>query len=505
MINVLLSWIGKTDLDEISQYNTVSRGGPIASLLTHPLGQPFEEVHLLSCEYDMMKIDEYLSQLNKLTTTRIAHHRQRLVHPMDHESIYKAAEDLIRTIKKNFPACRFAYHLSPGTNAMAAIWMLIGRTHTPGEFYRTWISSVGELEVVKVDIPFRISLESYPEIIREASSQMLYHWQEIPEFAAIQGQTQSIIEAKEKAARAAQFDVPVLITGESGTGKEIIARAIHSASQRKSSPFLAINCAAIPENLAESELFGYKKGAFSDAYRDKNGAFSQCEGGSLFLDEIGELPSLIQTKLLRVLQDKKFIPLGAQTEQSCNVRILAATNRPLSSMQNNGSFRLDLFHRLAVAVIELPPLRERGHDIEMIAHHLVDTINEEFMNHIPSTYQYQSKRLSGDAISWIKRQLWPGNIRELGNLLRRTFLWNNEQVITEENLKKNHFFVDSNKINHFILPESGIDLDAEMLEIEKNYVQQALKIGGSKARAAELLGLNSKTFISRCNGQYAKK
>ena len=214
--------------------------------------------------------------------------------------------------------------------------------------------------------------------------------------------------------RVASQNVTVLILGESGTGKEVIARAIYNYSQRATQPFLAINCAAIPENLLESELFGHEKGSFSGADRKRIGKFEQCTGGTLFLDEIGDMTPLMQTKVLRVLQDQKFERVGGNETISTDVRLIAATNRNLESMIEKGDFRSDLFYRLNVYTIELPPLRERGEDIALLAEHFCSLFAKELGKEISA--------IADESIRLLKAYQWPGNVRELQSVIKHALL-----------------------------------------------------------------------------------
>mgnify|MGYP003381431143 CR=1 FL=1 len=214
--------------------------------------------------------------------------------------------------------------------------------------------------------------------------------------------------------RVASQNVTVLILGESGTGKEVIARAIYNYSQRATQPFLAINCAAIPENLLESELFGHEKGSFSGAERKRIGKFEQCTGGTLFLDEIGDMTPLMQTKVLRVLQDQKFERVGGNETVSTDVRLIAATNRDLESMIEKGDFRGDLFYRLNIYTIELPPLRERGEDIALLAEHFCSLFAKELGKEISA--------IADESIRLLKAYQWPGNVRELQSVIKHALL-----------------------------------------------------------------------------------
>lgn len=211
--------------------------------------------------------------------------------------------------------------------------------------------------------------------------------------------------------RVARTDAPVLVSGESGTGKELIANAIHEYSPRAKNSFIAINCGAIPENLLESELFGHEKGSFTGAISKREGLFEQCDGGSLFLDEIGDMPAPVQVKLLRVLQDGSFTRVGGQDAQKSDVRIIGATNKNLSELVSKGSFREDLFYRLNVVEIHLPPLRARAEDIPLLANHFLRMIVKR--NAIPPI------RLSAEAMEHLKNHRWTGNVRELENTIAR--------------------------------------------------------------------------------------
>jgi two-component system response regulator HydG len=226
--------------------------------------------------------------------------------------------------------------------------------------------------------------------------------------------------------RLARVDTAVLIRGESGTGKELVAQSLHYNGPRKDNRFVAVNCSAIPESLMESEFFGHEKGAFTGADARKIGKFQYAEGGTLFLDEIGEIPASMQAKLLRVLQEKKFTPVGSNREIDMNVRIVAATNRNLEAMIKDGSFREDLFYRLNVLPIQLPPLRERKNDLESLSRYFVEKFNQR--------YKKQIRGLSEEALEALKAHRWPGNIRELENVLEHAFVLEGSSLITPESL-----------------------------------------------------------------------
>ncbi|MDD2851681.1 MAG: sigma-54 dependent transcriptional regulator [Desulfuromonadaceae bacterium] len=282
----------------------------------------------------------------------------------------------------------------------------------------------------------------------------------------------------------------VLILGESGTGKELAAHAIHTSSPRKSKPFVAVNCGAIPENLIESELFGHKKGAFTGATGDHPGLFEQAEGGTLFLDEIGELPLLMQTKLLRVLQEREFKRVGDAQTRKTDVRIISASNRDLEGQVKDGSFREDLFYRLNVVQLVLPPLRERIEDIPL----LVESFCRKFM----TSDQSEPATVTPGALKAVMNYPFPGNIRELENCVERSLILD-PAVISENSLPKQLLI---NKIPCMAgdcdIPESGMMLEPLLEGLEKKYLLKALEMtGGAKKKAGELLGMSFRSFRYR--------
>lgn len=281
----------------------------------------------------------------------------------------------------------------------------------------------------------------------------------------------------------------VMIQGESGTGKELIARAIHNLSPRSSKPFIAVNCGAIPENLIESELFGHKKGSFTGAVSDRQGLFEQAQGGTLFLDEIGELPLLMQTKFLRVLQEKEFRRIGDTHIRKCDVRILTASNRNLENQVEEGHFRKDLFYRINVVQIVIPPLRERIDDIPL----LVDHFYKMFNNNIEA-----KEIITTGALKALMNYPFPGNIRELENVVERSLVLDNT-MITEQTLPPQiTAAIPTIRTAGAIIPEEGIDLEQILEELEKQYLTKALEMtGGAKKKAADLLKMSFRSIRYR--------
>ena len=271
----------------------------------------------------------------------------------------------------------------------------------------------------------------------------------------------------------------ILILGESGTGKELVARAIHENSSRSKMPFMPINSGGIPENLLESELFGYMKGSFTGAYADRAGLFEMAKGGTIFLDEIGELPQVLQVKVLRVVQEKTFRRIGGAEDIKVDVRIISATNQNLSERVKKGDFREDLYFRLNVIPINMPPLRERKEDIPLLTKHFIEKYAHEFGKEV--------RMISTYAMELLMEYAFPGNIRELENIIERGVAMETSNIILPENLviSANVAAVPNFDIE---ITDKGIDLSAEMEKIERRIIEKALlKVKGSKTKAAELL------------------
>jgi len=284
--------------------------------------------------------------------------------------------------------------------------------------------------------------------------------------------------------------VNLLLTGESGTGKDLLARTLHYHSSRGQAPFVPVNCAAIPEQLLESELFGYVQGAFTDARKDKKGLFVEAHGGTLFLDEVGELPVLLQVKLLRVIEDKEVRPLGATKGEKVDVRIIAATNRDLRRAVDEGKFRQDLFYRLNVVNVHLPPLRERPEDLPLLIQH--------FIEH--STQSSRARRLSAEALHILLNYPWPGNVRELENTLERALVLCRGEEITPVDLPA-HLIGSKPQVTSL---QDALLRQCPLADIEREYILLALEFTeGKKKEAADLLGIDRKTLYRKLE-EYGK-
>lgn len=298
-------------------------------------------------------------------------------------------------------------------------------------------------------------------------------------YAGIVGQSKEIAQLIDVIERVKNNRATVLIQGESGTGKELVARAIHYKGSFAGNPFIAVNCGAIPENLLEAELFGYVKGAFTGANETRDGFFQAANGGTIFLDEIGTAPSTVQTRLLRVLQEKEVRRIGSQTSQKVNLRIIAATNANLYEMVGKGTFREDLFYRLNVVNIEVPPLRDRKKDIIPIAANLLKKYTRE--------YNKPEMKIDSKAMEILMRHSWPGNVRELENIIQRMIIMSEDSITVK----------DLPEYLKYPAPKENI-LEQSLKDFEKSHIQKVLAaVDHNKTKAAEILQIDRKTLRQR--------
>jgi two-component system response regulator AtoC len=278
-----------------------------------------------------------------------------------------------------------------------------------------------------------------------------------------------------------------MITGESGTGQELVARLIHDESDRANGPFIPVNCGAIPENLLESELFGYVRGAFTGADREKPGLFEAASGGTLLLDEIGDMPATLQVKLLRVLQESEIRRLGDTRTRTVDVRVVAATNKDLEEEIRNGDFRRDLYYRIAVVPIHLVPLRQRRDEIPLLVHHFIDQYRKKLKLNVNG--------IDPDAMRLLLEYPWPGNVRELENTIERALVLAEGERIMPEDLP-GHVANPVGVIDSPDLPDDELSVKKHSIMLERRLIKQALeRTGGNKTRAADLLELSSRALL----------
>lgn len=301
------------------------------------------------------------------------------------------------------------------------------------------------------------------------------------------GSSPAMLKLLQTVARVAPSEATVLISGESGTGKELIAAAIHFNSPRKDGPFVKMNCAALTETLLESELFGHEKGAFTGAHRLKEGKFRQAHAGSLFLDEVGEMPLSMQAKLLRVLQERELVRVGGEQVLKVDVRVIAATNRDMSEAVRNGRFREDLYYRLNVVGLEVPPLRERSEDIPLLAQH--------FLKHFSEKNRKMLKGLTPQAMDRLLRHPWPGNVRELMNVIERAVVLARSEYLDAEDLLLENAPAGTEESAGAVDPIERGPADIPLEEVERMTILKTLEsAGGNKSEAARRLGITRRTL-----------
>ncbi len=307
-------------------------------------------------------------------------------------------------------------------------------------------------------------------------------------FAGMVGKSQALKQVFELATKVARYNTTVLITGESGTGKELVARGIHFASPRRDHPLIPVNCGSIPEALLESELFGHVRGSFTGADRDHKGLFEEADGGTIFLDEIGELPLALQVKILRVLQENEVRPVGSTVTSRVDVRVIAATSKNLEEAINQGLFREDLFYRLNVMPIKMPPLREHPEDIPPLCHYFIERLNDKLDLSVKGVAPKAMARLIG--------QQWPGNVRELENIIERAMVLSNEELLEIEVLTGPAEQLGSGSI--CFEEQTGFSLKKAKRIWEKNLISRALAAtGGNRSRAAQMLELSFPSLLNK--------
>lgn len=318
-------------------------------------------------------------------------------------------------------------------------------------------------------------------------------------FENIIGDSEKMQRVFETIEKVADTESTILILGESGTGKELIAKAIHYNSYRREGPFVPVNCAAIPSELLESELFGHEKGAFTNAIRTRIGRFELANGGTLFLDEIGDMSPNLQSKLLRVLQERQFDRIGGMKTIKIDIRVIAATHQNLKKGVEEGKFREDLYYRLNVIPIEIPPLRERKSDIPLLAHH--------FLSQFKKNKKLKIQGINGEALGRLMQYHFPGNVRELENMIERIVILSNNEIITLDDLpEKLQSLPETTGPIPIEIPEDGISLDTAVSEFERTLILQALnKTGWVKNKAAQLLNLNRTTLIEKIKRQNLRR
>lgn len=491
-MKTLVAWIGRQDLDGAAQ--SPSRGPIVDFLRVHSGVKP-----VLLSDWPEKETAPYVEMLDRSgfpTDVR----EVLLKDPTDYLGIYRIADKLLAELTKTERPEEIAVHTSPGTPSMAAVWVLLGKTKYAGvRLFKSWIDRTTQKpKLAEVDIPFELTLDVLPDLTaRHAKLLAPLSSEELPPTTAFDPLIHKSEEMRSligEARKAALFPQPVLILGESGTGKELLARAIHEASPRANEPYAATNCAAIPADLLDAELFGHAKGAFTGATNDRVGRIESCDRGTLFLDEIGDISAATQVRLLRVLQEGEIQPVGRNKPKKVDVRIIAATHRDLMTLVREGSFREDLFYRVAVLVVKIPPLRERSGDVLPLSEFFLDKLNSRALT-IPGSVR---KHLSPSAKRFAEQYPWPGNVRELENTLARVFVMTSGDTIRAEDIESKVIgLLPMTAAQGTVGNHKNIKLNEELQSIERRFIEQALRdSGGVREKAARLLGLASRQALS---------
>ena len=390
--------------------------------------------------------------------------------------------ELLKHTKDNYPDLLFMMITAFGTTETAVDAMKMGAYD--------YVTKPFKLDEVRLNIANALRSQHLEFENRNLKKELNKEYS----FQSLVGNSSAMHHVYDLVKRVSATPTNILVTGESGTGKEMVAKAIHYNGPLKDRPFITVNCGAIPESLMESEMFGHKKGSFTGAVADKAGLFEVADGGSLFLDEVGELPMTIQVKLLRAIQERVIRRVGATEDSHIDVRLIAATNRDLEVMVENGTFRQDLFYRLNVIQIKTPPLRERKDDIPLLAEHFLKKYNERLGKTVNS--------ISSDAMNTLRKYDYPGNVRELENIIERTVALEAGASILPESLPPfvkttsgSRQMVSSEGIE---ITEDGIDLEKVLGQIEKELIIKAIhEANGVKKRAASLLDISFRSMRYR--------
>jgi transcriptional regulator with PAS, ATPase and Fis domain len=481
MDRVLLAWIGLADLKGAASDGS----GPIAQGLAE---RSFDHVVLLN-NFPDERVAPFVTWLKRKTKATLTVRKYALSSPTHYGDIYNAVGLAVAwTLEKHGAKTKLTFHVSPGTSAMASIWIIAAKTRFEAEL----IESSPEKGVATVDVPFALAAEFIPAAVQQTSEDLARLAEEQrpeePNFGDILHRSEKMKRLVHRARQAAPFSESVFIEGESGTGKQLLAEAIHQESPRKGKPFVEVNCGAIPKELFESTFFGHSRNAFTGADRDHKGFFEQADGGTLFLDEVGELPHDHQVKLLRALQQKKVRPIGGKADIPVDVRVVAATNRNLLEEVREGRFRQDLYYRLAVLVLKVPPLRDREGDLGYLLDKLLERLNLELGMRPGATH----KKLSVGARHLLLRHGWPGNVRELESTLRRAFIWSKGPTLDEGELR-DALLASPRGANPDVLGRplgEGFNLEDVLGDVARHYLSRAMKeADGKLTKAALLVGL----------------
>lgn len=484
-MNVLLTFTGFHDPYGLGLVGQEEQLGPILSLVGE---KSFDKVVLFSTPNTEKNTTATEKALHTLYSGLIVEvHHLPLDDPIDYFGILRSLRTAFGEINERNADVNYFISVTSGTPQMHACWVLLAASGEiparilnvpPTRFISKDRPLISEMNLASSDLPtVRPSLYA-----SEDQGAATADFNTVVQELGIIGDHPAMRHALETGATLAATNFPILILGETGTGKELFARFIHYLSGRPREKFVPLNCAAIPAELVESVLFGHKKGAFTGATSDQEGKFDEADGGTLFLDELGELPLQAQSKLLRVLQDGVVEPLGARRAHKVDVRTIAATNQNISKAIQQGKFREDLYYRLNVGEIVLPPLRERRSDIPKIALHMLDRINRNLR---------KQKRFSQDALSRLQRHNWRGNVRDLENTIERSLLLCRKDVIDADDLLISEPTASRDPLSSLPEPYPNFSMDEYLSSARKQLMLRALEIAkNNQSEAARLLGIS---------------
>ena len=481
MKQILITFIGNNDC-----YLGEGREGAIISILKE---RHFDTVYIL---YNDNRYLQFASEIllyckKRYPNITIRYQAAESINPIDYNLVYPAMVSAVNSIlhQEGTKDVEYTISITSGTPTMHSCWILIvmGGIITAKLIQSSREQGIQEVSFRLDDFPhIKSDSQAKIELTKTSRENKALRKQLLDNYSELIGEHESIIQVKRQIDNLAKYDIPVFVSGESGTGKEVVSKLLHYHSPRKENPFVAVNCGSISEHLFESEFFGHKKGSFTGAITDHEGYFAQADKGTLFMDEIGDLPLPMQVKLLRVLEVGTIQPIGGKA-RSVNVRIIAASNKDLAILVKEGKFREDLFYRIVQARINLSPLRYRGSDILLLA--------ENFLKDF-SAKQCRDKRFSDIAERKLLSYHYPGNVRQLQNIVKLAYIHSEGEVIEDKDILYHELNLQPCEIE---IPDQGIDLENEIIPA---YYRAALKQShGNASEAARLLGLKPHTFRAR--------
>ncbi len=497
-MDILLTFTGFHDPYFKGLVDPEEQPGPILSLLNV---RKFDHIILFDTPKTFQITAQTKQAINKLHPKSDVHVLEiNLSDPTNYRDIFNGLRKHLQRIITDYPSACFYISVASGTPHMHACWILLTSSGViparilnvrPPNFVTKENPLVTEVDLSSADFP-DVRFQDLPITVEKKHADA----NAIRAQLGIVGDHPSMHHALEMAAMLAPSQIPIMIFGETGTGKEMFARFTHLLSGRPKDIFVVVNCAAMPENLVESLLFGHKKGAFTGAITDQTGKFDAANSGTLFLDELGELPQAAQAKLLRILQDGLVEPLGHAKAHKVDVRVIGATNRDLRKMVKKGDFREDLYYRLNVGEITLPPLRDRRSDIPKLSLSILDRLNGTLRS---------PKRLSTDAMTRLQLHNWPGNVRDLENAIERSVRLCRRDTLEADDLLITEPITYADPLDALPEPHEGFVLDELLSSIRKQMILRALEVsGGNQSRAARMLGYTPQA-IHKFVQQEAKK